>query len=127
MPNVSMIDGHIDELKKHKCDGCKYKGEHQEMGFKAVGVCFREHNLLKAEIAYNAKKCPFSNPTNYDRIRNMSVEEMAKEFAMFVWKTVCECDKVQQRMCEHYGMPDGGCIQCITNDIEEWLESEVKE
>lgn len=43
----------------HKCDGCKYKGEHQEMGFVPFGVCFKETNLLKAEQAYKAECCPY--------------------------------------------------------------------
>ena len=33
----------------HKCDGCKYKSEHQEMGFQAVGVCTKEYFLLDSE------------------------------------------------------------------------------
>lgn len=54
----------------HKCEGCKYRGEHQEMGFRPVGVCHMEHNLLMAIRAYNATECPFKNakdmnvPTN---------------------------------------------------------------
>ena len=44
----------------HKCDTCQYKGEHQEMGFKPCGVCTKEHDLIKAVLAYRAKKCPFA-------------------------------------------------------------------
>ena len=47
---------------EHKCDGCKYKGEHQEMMFKPMGVCLKEHNLIEAVKAYNAEKCPFTVP-----------------------------------------------------------------
>lgn len=43
----------------HKCDGCRYKGEHQEMGFRPFGVCFKETNLIKAEQNYNAECCPY--------------------------------------------------------------------
>lgn len=43
----------------HKCDGCRYKGEHQEMGFRPFGVCTRETDLIKAEKAYNADVCPY--------------------------------------------------------------------
>ena len=43
----------------HKCDGCRYKGEHQEMMFRPFGVCTRELNLIEAEKAFNAKKCPY--------------------------------------------------------------------
>ena len=43
----------------HKCNGCKYKGEHQEMGFKPFGVCYKERNLVEAEKAYNAETCKY--------------------------------------------------------------------
>lgn len=39
---------------QHKCDGCRYKGEHREMGFRPFGVCTKETNLIEAEKAYNA-------------------------------------------------------------------------
>lgn len=50
----------------HKCDGCRYKGEHQEMGFRAFGVCFREHNLIEAEKAYKADVCPHKDMMKED-------------------------------------------------------------
>lgn len=43
----------------HKCDGCRYKGEHVEMGFKPFGVCYKETNLIKAEANYKAETCPY--------------------------------------------------------------------
>lgn len=43
----------------HKCDGCRYKGEHQEMGFVPFGVCLKETNLIRAEKNYNAECCPY--------------------------------------------------------------------
>ena len=43
----------------HKCNGCKYKGEHQEMMFSSMGVCLRETNLIEAVKNYNAEKCPY--------------------------------------------------------------------
>ena len=48
---------------KHKCDGCEYKGEHQEMMFRPMGVCYKEHNLIEAVKAFNAKECPYKNNT----------------------------------------------------------------
>lgn len=45
----------------HKCDGCGFKGEHQEMMFRPFGVCLRELNLADAERNYNAEKCPYDN------------------------------------------------------------------
>lgn len=46
---------------KHKCDGCKYKGEHQEIGFRPFNVCLKELNLIEAEKTYNVEKCPYKN------------------------------------------------------------------
>ncbi len=43
----------------HKCDGCRYKGEHQEVGFCPFGVCTKETNLVRAEQNYNAECCPY--------------------------------------------------------------------
>lgn len=45
----------------HKCDGCRFKGEHQEMMFRPFGVCLRELNLADAEKNYNAEKCPYDS------------------------------------------------------------------
>lgn len=60
----------------HKCDGCRYKGEHQEMMFRPMGVCNRGANLVEAVKNYEAEKCPYKK-TNADRIRAMSDEELA--------------------------------------------------
>lgn len=62
---------------KHKCDGCRYKGEHQEMGFRPFGVCTKELNLRDAEAAYNSDNCPYQL-TNGDMIRKMSDKELAE-------------------------------------------------
>lgn len=67
-PAMRMIMG-------HKCDGCRYKSEHQEMMFRPFGVCTKELNLIDAEKAYNADKCHYKK-TNADRIRAMSDEEL---------------------------------------------------
>ena len=64
----------------HKCDGCRYKGEHQEMMFRPMWVCNRGANLVEAVQNYEAEKCPFKK-TNADRIRAMSDEELAELLA----------------------------------------------
>ena len=46
-------------MNGHKCDGCRYKGEHVEMGFKPFGVCYKETNLIEAEKNYRAETCPY--------------------------------------------------------------------
>lgn len=45
----------------HKCEGCKYKGEHHEMMFKPFGVCLKETNLVEAEKSYKSDVCPYKN------------------------------------------------------------------
>lgn len=75
----------------HKCDRCRFKGEHQEMGFKPFGVCQKYTNLTEASRAYLSEKCPFkSGDTDSDRLPAMgeikektSSEKMADGFALF--------------------------------------------
>lgn len=54
----------------HKCYGCRYNGVHQEMMFKPMGVCLREHNLIQAQKNYNAEKCPYGE-TAYEKLKNI--------------------------------------------------------
>ncbi len=60
----------------HKCDGCRYKGEHQEMGFVPFGVCLKETNLIRAEQNYNAECCPYI----VDVYAEGTAEELQKTF-----------------------------------------------
>ena len=53
----------------HKCDGCEYKSEHQEMGFKSFGVCTKLHNLIEAQKAYEAEECPFQKGNGIPTMR----------------------------------------------------------
>ena len=62
----------------HKCDGCKYKGEHQEMMFRPFGVCLKETDIIMAEKNYNAEKCPYENLK--DLCRNIESMSFNKEF-----------------------------------------------
>lgn len=54
--------------------------------------------------------------TNYDRIRNMSVEELAKFIPDWSYTKACKCDE------EIYADCDNKCWKCV----KEWLESEVE-
>ncbi len=49
----------------HKCDGCSFKSEHQEMGFKPFGACTKYTNLIEAQKAYEAEKCPFKRENRF--------------------------------------------------------------
>ena len=51
---------------EHKCNGCRYKGEHQEMMFRPFGVCLRELNLIPAKEYYNADVCPYKDMRKED-------------------------------------------------------------
>ena len=67
-------------MTNHKCNGCRYKGEHQEMGFVPFGVCLLEHNLIQAEKNYNAEKCPFmTNGEDIKEALQSVAEEMNKD------------------------------------------------
>lgn len=61
----------MNELN-HKCNGCRYKSEHQEMGFRPFGVCTRETNLIEAEKAYKAEFCPYKKYVEIKPIFNSS-------------------------------------------------------
>ena len=90
--SVSFIDGHIDNVDRCVCCG-KIIPEGRQVCF----ICGKEKQKKQ---------------TNYDRIRNMSVEEMAK-FLMHI-----EVDVYNQRIIE-------GKILFTDKDFYEWLESEV--
>ena len=70
----------------HKCDGCRYKGEHQEMGFVPFGVCLKETNLIRAEQLYNAECCPYI----VDAYAEGTSEELQKVFEDLTGKTDTE-------------------------------------
>lgn len=57
--------------------------------------------------------------TNYERIKNMSVEEMEKFF-----KALSECDMCSCDDCVCYSRT---AQTCVTGYTREWLESEVTE
>lgn len=51
----------MNDKMVHKCSGCRYKSEHQEMGFRPFGVCVKERDLIAAHKAYDAEVCPFQH------------------------------------------------------------------
>ena len=65
----------------HKCEGCKYRGEHQEMGFRAVGVCNRETDVLKATLVYNSLKCPYTEGTESAQILKSAINRASTAYA----------------------------------------------
>ena len=89
----------------HKCDGCRYKGEYQEMMFRPMGVCNRGSNLVEAVQNYEAEKCPYKK-SNADKIRAMSDEELS----VFLW----EFDKEETARTTEYALE--------RRKITEWLK-----
>ena len=70
----------------HKCDGCRYKGEHQEMGFVPFGVCLKETSLIRAEQSYKAECCPYI----VEAYAEGTAEELQKVFEDLKGKTETE-------------------------------------
>lgn len=59
--------------------------------------------------------------TNYDRIKSMSVEEMAA-FINHCENVPCQCCNYKGNLCG-----DGTDTEMCKNEISEWLNSEVEE
>lgn len=91
---------------KHKCDGCRYKGEHQEMTFKPFGVCTRYTNLIEAEKAYNADVCPCENKDGGSSFALSADETLAEAFqnlSRFIEEAIPiirEYAKIAVKICE---------------------------
>ena len=123
MANVSLVDGHIDEPKKRPydispeplwCEDCKHFCN-ADMG--GEGMCDIDNHdtwygcpiCKKAELKYGEVK----KQTNYDRIKAMSVEEMAE----FIYNDVTE---------DYSGLKSIGWLDMLSKeDVVAWLESEV--
>ena len=110
-------------MKKYYCNGKK-------------GFCDRyngetEPNCNGCEFADGTGGNVIQSTTNYDRIRNMSVEEMAKyidDYDDRLGGEIC-CWYCEKTTGKKYRCPygeeerDSKCIECII----EWLNSEVEE
>lgn len=93
--SVSFIDGHIDNVDRCVCCG-KVIPEGRQVCF----ICGTEKQKKQ---------------TNYDRIRNMSVEELAK--------LLCYCSDCGNGRCYGNDLCKSGDGAC--NGLIKWLESEV--
>ena len=84
------------------CEKCKnYKKETQ-------GCLY-----MDADCVNGSEFEPF---TNYDRIKNMSVDEMAEFIPDWSYTKACKCDEKPYVDCNNE------CWKCV----KEWLESEVE-
>jgi len=102
----------------NKCDGCQYKGEHQEMGFRPFGVCNLELNLWEAEVAYNAEECPHK-----DRLLKV-VKKTEKTYTLEeLAKMICESyEECAEGVCPGWDY----CDLRKSNGILEWLKTILK-
>ena len=97
MGYVSLIDGHIENAEHCVC----------------CGQVIPEGSQYCIVCGYKVKQEP--KQTNYDRIRNMSVEELAKLMNKCDWDFPPYCDYNEAKTC------DQNCLKCA----KQWLESEV--
>lgn len=113
MSNVSLVDGHVDE-PKITCKNCKhlmFSDMYGECSKGYKGIVNPWDSCEHAELESNEPKA--KKPiTNYDRIRNMSIEEMAELFS----KSPCYCCKQHK---------DQTCKMPCKQGVKQWLESEV--
>ena len=63
-------------MKGHKCEGCPFRGEHQEQGFRPFGVCTMEKNLIEAQKAYNAETCQVGNKKDMPDLSRYTKDEL---------------------------------------------------
>lgn len=108
-------------MKNHKCNGCRYKGEHHEMMFAPMGVCLKTSNLVEAVKFYNAEKCPFKI-TNFDKITE-SVESLAE----FIVEETSDL-RGSEIIYYAYGesLPTYEKEEAIKSTIE-WLQQEIED
>ncbi len=97
--NVSLVNGHIDGTNT-----CVICGREIPEGNQVCVIC---------------GKVPSKLQTNYDRIRNMSVEEMAKLLAQRNFSCMRFC-----KNCESCNQ-NTFCYPFCIDGIKKWLESEV--
>lgn len=97
----------------HKCEGCRYKGVHQEMGFCATPVCTKTMNLEHAAKAYAAKDCPYKIVKPADMLKQ-AVEDIRLLDRMGA--NICP-------VCAHYNHGAGDpkhCPNALKEDCFEW-------
>lgn len=97
--SVSLINGHIDGSER-----CVICGRDIPEGRQVCVIC---------------GKVGKGKQTNYDRIRNMSVEELSQFMNECGWDFPPYCDHKKAENCEC----DQNCLKCA----KEWLESEETE
>ena len=109
----------------HKCNGCRYKGEHQEMGFASMGVCTRTTNLVEAEKNYKAEKSPYKK-TEFELIKAKIAKMNLTDFIEFCGGESCEniiCGEIPKEKAHCSDRKEHDCGKCI----KQFLESEVSE
>ncbi len=133
MPNVSLIDGHIDEPQKTKLtlaelielrgnrDGDFFRngwhtandlGQGHYYGWKRA---YQDLKEILEQNDFDMSVIVIGEKRQYDRVRNMSIEEMAE----FIYNDVSE---------DYSGLKSIGCEDMFSKEsVVAWLESEVTE
>lgn len=103
----------------HKCEGCRYKSVHQEMGFCATPVCTKAISLEYATRAYNAPECPYKFESIAPIVQLADKLHQAVEDIRMLGRmgqNVC-------LVCAHYNHGAGTrdvCPKCMVEDCFEW-------
>lgn len=111
-----MTERTIDLIDKY-CGKCEFAKD--DLDAEPCRSCIEDYNNGVTPPFFRVKK---SEPkTNYDRIRNMSVEEMANFLVNVLNAYAMEC-MYGVSECKNHDI-DNGCSLCF----KEWLETEVSE
>ena len=119
MSSVSMVDGHIDPDKNKMTAQEAINFIENEIQID-VRFCSDEEvsktkEVLEFAISALEKLIPKNPKTEFERIKAMSIDEMAE---YFLTKSFDPCDITNFPVVDC----DAGCDKCI----RKWLESEVK-
>ena len=109
----------------HKCDGCEYKTEHQEMGFSPIGVCKKGADLADGVRLYNAPNCDYKRSGGFKYIElkrptvryNFEEDVFKGEFvSALMAKVVNYQDKVLVDAVIKYAMENGYTDLCLIDE-----------
>ena len=104
----------------HKCNGCRYQSEHQEMGFRPFGVCTKETNLIEAERAYKSDVCPYK--------QNEKAElnsENVKKALRICWDTTCSDCEFDNNCGGHWQVLENA--EALINSYEQKIKELTEE
>ena len=87
---------------KHKCEGCRYKGEHRGKVFRPFGVCLLEPDLISAEAAFDAVTCPHKKQKKKNECKECFHYGVCKAFTIRHGKVLYEDYGYSAECCFHF-------------------------